>query len=770
MKENNELGKMLDYQYNALEKEKHGQLKISDEIMLNKGEKHHDVLNRSAQFKGLKIDGVQVPKEKNLSFDAIHKLEEDNNSVQILEDAPTLSTLKNRVVDFGEKSIDYKIAVLTDSLNQNAFAGNDELNTLLQYLLIEMKRAKGDLNADKRTLNILQDDIIERINAINVNNAGDEIVRVIVNISRLTRSIIEEEDNIDENIDNVAVAKGEAILDKFEHDLADYNRLLDENPMYTESDKLIRRLGYYRAYETKIDKKCKGRLSSELTHRLMSFRKQIDILQTETETFSFVGKHSLDRIRQLEENLERATDDAERERISVEINELKNILKTNYSTAVKDDVLDMDDSSLTVNNWKADKTLDPAQIKAVSEIDAWMLSKATDEYKDKVFMQEVLGCTVRQRLAMYICIERGIDKMDEATLIFSQANYLPDINEIKSEMRGWSFFRFAGVQRIHWSKMRRAFEYVTANRDFMDTMAADAMGIQVNEYKEETPSYSGDIEETKVLIDDHEDSNLTDDNKDTLRADIMNSSAVIIEAIQHIRNTSDQEERNILVRKIGNRARTLKQKADRLEELEKGTGLEKGWYYYKKAINTINSYVLDYTHFVGETEMGLRTFGDIGETVVSNWFDYFSAGNLFVSAGNSLLKEVLALHESYKNWGDMSASGKLKDAAKHIGSVDGLAASSMMIYTMISKYNLKPEGFNQFREDIGNAMKKSIAEHGKNEVFGVNVFNNVTQVIGTAVTASTVAIDVTNAIYMKKSANSIKAQIEVRAVRGLEKQ
>ncbi len=674
------------------------------------------------------IDEHKVPIESNIALEASEEALKNINLINNVENY-------NKIIDIGvSNNVSVNKGTTIENIKRDvdsclkSFRLNNDTTKLLKYLQTVLSNKKFNIQNEMVTLTLIKNKLADsNQNSIVKSDLIDTIVKNLNGI------------NAQANINENEIRDSEILktFESFETELRGFENLLNENPIYSENDKLVRRLEFYKTYEAKIETACMKYKYANEGMKLLSFRQKIADLVAERD-------NQLSRSKLIQDKMQEGN----------VIVGMENNYRDKNMTVVKKNILALDDSEEKVNNWKADDTLTAEQIAAVRDIDAYMLSQATNEYKDKIFMQQVLGCTVRQRLAMYCCIERGLKNMDDHWLLFSQTEYLPKLNKVKGEMNGWSLFRKAGWKRGHWSKMRRAYEYVMGNRDFMDDMAEASLLQDENKLVQSNNLIKENDELNNAIldIDENEPVKISIEEQVDLHSQVVDLSKEILKEFKA----------NGLKKVVNNPKWT--QLSDLIaREIEVSGKNEKSkWKNYKK--------VLDYTGYYsqaktisGVVETSLRMPGVLQGGVGSDIFDGIGTGDIYVAPILSFGNMVASIGDTVKNWSINSASANSKDVLKSLGSINSLLTSSASLYGMCTDFGYGLSSFTERRLKMAEAVTENIEKNGTNVTFGNDVLWTGTQVVGSIVTAGTALFDFKNIYDMTRSSKDIRALFAKKA-------
>lgn len=656
---------------------------------------------------------------------------------------------------------DDKIATLTHCVNIYNFAEFETVKSLIQLYIFELNReesAEVIANVDQLRALIHFHCAEKAMSLADVGGNDTERVRQIrmfSNILSIADSLVETRSiRSYDDLRNDNETEGTRAISKFDENFADYCRLLDGNEVFSSLDKKRRQLEYYRAYESEIESECNKERSSKTEFSRLLFRKRIRDLKSEIDTIEA-------RVVALKEQLEvlntrrqaAGISQAAIQNLDASINDIQGQLDAYISTQIKKNIFAMDGKVDEVRNWASDETLESIQIEKVREIDRYLLSKATNEYKDKLFMQQIMGCTVRQRLAIYLCVEQDVDKMDDAKLLFSQTNYLPDLETIKSEMRGYSILRRIGWKRGHWSKLRRAYEYVTSNSDLLNDIADVA--LEEHQIQSHIPARNGerqgdvlDLGNARQILTNSTETTIEEADKNVVHSRIVELSGSIMRQLEVYKKTSSG------LNEIDANLITMRNYVDRAIELSNGSE-SIHWKRFRKTLEFTNKWYTSKLPYVGAVESAARLHKSFGDTVVSSGFDMVNGVTSLVNPFLTLGQEIYDTVEMISNWNNKSFTGNAKDFLKFAGGANKLAST----YTFITKGiedGFEPTKFTAKRLAASKKISDSIAEHSVNEKFGSYAFSETVQIIGSFVTLASSTIDLVNAGSMKNRSTDIR--------------
>jgi len=714
--------------------------------------------------------------EEQLGSSTVSIEEEEAPEEVHVNEQSSVRYLTGNVVDPSGMTNEERINLLKICIVYEGMEKEPELSSLVNLLIAE--HAKGFYQNHAKDIMSVK----AAIRAYIISNRPDEFIQadleaktnIFRNIETISSYLLDNDPNVQFEQRERGDFTGTGMIADFYREFAVYERLIDENPMYSQDDKLVRKLEYYKTYEPVIENSCMDYQTVETGVKLAKFRNTIKTLETQIKDRSerkAVLLDGIQRHRAIIEDPNTPEDIRANEQAGLEA--LITMYNETFTSSYKDDLFALDNSTEHQQKWKADETLDSRQIDAVRVIDRYLLSQATDEYKDKIFMAQIMGCTIRQRLCIYLCVELGVDKMDYGTMLYSQSSYLPSLDTIKSEMIGASFIlRKYGLKRGHWSKVRRAYEYVTKNSSDLDAMADASQQMQ------ETLEQPGEQQLTSDRLDSSNTAAaaLLDDgvvqadeqpmNSDEMHGQILVDATSMLQTLQILRNTEDAAAREALNEELMNKVAAVRRMVDRQIEITADPKSTRYYKNFKTCLNAFNDYYIKYLHAPKAIEDFMRFKGIVSDGKASDAFDVFNAANLFIKPANSIIKLVVNGYDMFADWKDKSKMGNTKDVIKSLSNAKAVATSLDAVIKMGTDFGYKPVDFATKRLKEITKLKDTQTKFGVNAKFDIKKFGTVTSIIGSALTLSTFAVDMYNVNRARTAKNSIRDQIGASRLTG----
>jgi len=564
---------------------------------------------------------------------------------------------------------------------------------------------------------------------------------------------------------DVSNSRGDAAFAKLNSECNGVFKQIDKNPMYDFEDKLIRKIELYKSYRASAMEAGREYQSRQTEMHRISFEYKLHLLEKQLVDYREKKKIASETIEKTERELESLNAKDPIYKIKQEeLKRLKQVYKDYYTSSFATDVKALDQFENEEKNREADNTLDLLQIEKVRQIDRWLIQNAKDEYKEKGFMAEVMGCTARERLSMYLCLELNNKHLDQSTLIFSQTNYLPDLEAIKTNMVGWKIFRKMGFKGVSWSKVKWAFEYVTGKRAELKEIADIACNEQ-KKYEEKNQNgftFNNDETGRGTIIEKKgkkvDTSGIQDDD---LHANVLDLGKNLLADMQMLRNKKQGEAEDVKERYNRN-LKELRALVDREKELAKTVHHKKFWDRYKTTLKVMG--YIDYVPLAGSVVGSVSRSMDWMDE--DHWLtkatDGTSYGGLYYSGAVQLATMVKTSADMIGHWKESSKSANAQRIMATTKSITPLANSIATIATVTKDYGVWADGYGKYRRAMSGMLKERV-EGGKSAyLFDWNKTATYCQMVGSAMTVGSSAIDYYNIHRSRKACKTIREQIQNR--------
>lgn len=569
------------------------------------------------------------------------------------------------------------------------------------------------------------------------------------------------------------------VFSEFEEKQKAFFQQIEQSPLYDEGDKLLRKREYYLAYSKKI---LQGERNPQATD-LNKIKFRCDLDRIEKELADYIQKKELVETHKklLEEVIDVTTDGETKSRAERTLANLKALSayrKNCADTRYKNQLIALDEKKENRERWDADETLHENQKTKVRELDQWLLEHEPKAVKDKCFIAQFMGCTVRERLAMYLCVEMNNKNVDESLLTFSQMNYEPDATLIKKNLK--SFFG----DGVHWSKMRKAYEFITSQSAALDSVIEkvekyklDPMSsfaedeIRTGSQFTKAPDNLVDVDERIKAISNRlleglrvpakkdDESKNKEPNNQVLEGEQLEEE----QNNQVIANVNQQE--TLTPDEIKDLMKQLRGYAKRKAELEKNPVLKR---IFKQITRGLDYYsYVSMVHTGGDLAMGIaRTLGggkpagmpDIVD-VYADRTDFFMA--TFATPIVNSLKYIQSLYNLSQSV-DASNLTIAKNASGAFQSGFTMLDSLETAISDISHTGAWEDRYREYRETIANKMKDRANQGLGAAKFDLELPHTYFQMLSTATTACSTVFDYIQTSRSGKACKTIREQIATR--------
>lgn len=631
-------------------------------------------------------------------------------------------------------------------------AQHEEIKELADMFLFWAEQQEADANIAQTNLKAIGKEINKKSKKLPESKGNISKLVALVN-AYLNNQGIDEPDLVNENEPNV-----DPEVKTIEKNREAFFNLVDQNSLYDEGDKLIRKLEYYRTYETKVLPLTDEIGKIKYRYRMVALEKKLEDFQRRKEIVQN-QKKILEKLIKSNDVSDQDKDEARKTlKDLMELRAYNNWFAS--SSLYKNNLFSLDEKKDRLEIRKADETLNQeTQIKKVREIDSWLLKRETSSYKEKSFLAQFMGCSIRERLAMYLCVETNFKMMDQSALVFSQLNYEPNITLIEKNLK-----RFLGMG-FNWNKMYKAYEFVTNNSEFIDSVIKEVEEDAVSE------TYRRDEE---ALVKEARGDKLGEMDLSEVDRQITSVSKEVFKMLKTLRRIEKPEEgRNGLLEEgpddnfspevLQEHLQKLRKLADKKAQLEKDPKIASAfagmatclkYYDYGNAGYGVLSNLAAWARKADwyEDDSGVGLTHDGGDYVLA-----------YASTFTNLLKFSQNMYNLCKSGSDMSDSAIVKSAAGLVQSGTTLVDSSFTAYRDLLQSGTWAGGYRIYREKLAESMAAR-AEEGLPAVeFNANA-HTTCQVLGSVVTVGSAVIDYYNIDRSRKARNTIREQIRNRRV------
>ncbi|MCQ2536628.1 MAG: hypothetical protein MJ110_06645, partial [Lachnospiraceae bacterium] len=503
------------------------------------------------------------------------------------------------------------------------------------------------------------------------------------------------------------------------------------------------------------------------------YRYEINLLEQELADFRAKKALYKEVIAELEKQLSKCEEGSRAyQEIASKISTLDTLDEFKGISLIKNNILALDQTAEETKYREGDSTLHASQIDVIHELDKWMFSQAKDVYKDKNFMSQLMGCTMRERLAMYLCVEMDKTSLDDALLLFSQTNYLPNIKTIQKKLVGRSPFRKVGWQRIHWGSMRGAFEFVSKKSAQIGQMAKwakegeDEAKLNLDKSLKKDELFKPNGENTTILKEKAKDEaskaaveiyagEELDNKVCEYSAKILRAIYKMQKGVANRKETSDEMKGDL---------KMLSALVERKADLSKDQGIKKVWNRLQTATNVVG--ILDYVYYGADGAASVsRTMGWLGEEGwVGKVADHVDFAGLYLDSFygfmNCLTGAVGLINTGKKR--EVSGSAVVKEALAELKSLNTFASATHLAITTTGEFGSWAEGYRKYRTDLADKINERVEKGLSAYEFDTSKAMVRYQMLGSAITVGSAVVDVFDITRSSLAARSIKKHCENR--------
>lgn len=768
----------------GLEKEQQqSELKEKQVVLKEKVEekavKNQDGLDQSLEVKEQKQLAKGAAANQDISAAGLNAMAEIlKNGHEAVEEAKAevldLEHLDDAYIDGLSK--DETKSLIEAISNSKELSEQEEMKLLVKMLIFELsqngtKETRGGLEVKKA---------LER--RLGAESVADKPLFVTLrkSIQKYYSNTVTEK-YVKPSLGDYALIKGTAALGKAE--IIDLKKArtsffaeIDDNPVYDKEDQLIRKLEYYRTYEKDMMKIGAGSDAPTVELEKVRYRYEMDLLEKELADFRTKKALYNKVVAELERQLAECEEGSYAyQEISKKIGDLHTLDEFKGISLLKNNVLSLDQTTEEVKYREGDSTLHPSQIDAVHELDKWMFSQAKDAYKDKNFMSQLMGCTMRERMAIYLCVEMDKTSLDDAMLAFSQANYMPDIKKIQKNLIGLNPFRRAGWQRIRWGSVRGAFEFVAKKSTEIGQLARwakegeEEANLNQDKSLKDEELFIPNGEGTAILKDKAKDEASKAAAEayvgEELDTKVCEYSAKVLRAIAKMQKGIAN--RNEVSNEMKDDVKMLRALVERKADLSKDCGVRKVWNNFQTAVSAIDYLNMGYGALVGASSL-LRTAEIVNETDKTGiWLDGSDYTGLYTGSAVSLLRSMrgaFGLFEmGYKR--ESSGSAVLKAVLAEMSELNTLVSSSHLAVSITGEYGTWAGGYRQYRNKFYGDMNERIEKGMSAAEFDTSKAVVRYQLIGSAITVGSATVDLYNIGRSTLASRTIKKKCQNRQKR-----
>lgn len=748
------------------------------EQLLNKNEEYE---NQRPSEEGI---NTQLGVQKNVLLNGMNVSAKQDISSQALQEIQSIGKQASRMNEgeIADKSVLYNSMELIENMDLQQkgrwirqikacpeFANRDGKGDIGELLDLFIHVLTNETRLDKKSKLTLQKLLNQKLLFFEEKYSSNESRQLVQNLKNLVADTYVQEDRLQENVQGAQERR--VIKDKVsklnQNKTAFFERI-DTNPLYDEAEKLVRKIEYYRTYEMEVYGLRMNQDDVDLELYKIRYSRELNKLEKELSDYQ-AQRVALNReIAGIKEKLLHMQEDDPKynEQVS-RLEQLQQIIE-DRNILMKKNLFALDQKKESSHNREVDKTLDVVQVEAVRELDRWMLEHATDEYKDKSFMAQIMGCTVRERLAMYLCVEMDGDALDDGALLFSQANYLPNKEKICKHMYGHSFLRSWGLKRVHWSKMRRAYEFVTKKSDTIEEMAKWNAEVQQAKRQNQNAQYNRqdglDTELLKEKTEHKESINFAKKfNEQEIQYNVCSYGIAVLKSIEKLKD--GQENKEAIKQELKMQVNRLRALVDRGTELAQDKGYKKHWGRFQNVVNILGE-INSYYGMASYTAAGTRFLKVYDEkSWIGQGVDGADFTAIYGGLAINLFKCIKGTVDLSDKWLDSSASANFKGVLGSIQALNGYTSAIDMAVTTPLKFGTWAGGYRNYRKSLANTMKERVDKGLPANEFDLTNRLTYYQMIGSAMTVGTAAIDAFNIYRAQKASGTIKEQVRNRQLK-----
>lgn len=763
------------------ELEKNKQIEIFDSNQISTDsrllQQNEDEVQRKKQGSGNLLSNKQVGAGDEISQMAARILAQKK-----LEEAQSPEEIRRLLGEFAGKDVNQlepeqkkqwiRLIRNSESLNGEE---NKKIRELIDMLLFLLPN-QAEVAQNQADLQLVIKAISKELN----NPANLEQEMNLTKLEELVQSVVDV--NANREIENQQLAADQDVaFSIFEEKQRAFFQQIEQSPLYDEGDKLRRKREYYLAYSERILQGERGLQATAFNK--IKFRCDLDRIEKELADYTHkkeLVETSKKRLKSVIDNEE--TDEETRNRAEGTLANLEALSAYGMicaDTRYKNQLIALDEKQEKLERWDADKTLHKDQSQIVRNLDLWLLDHEPKSVKDKCFIAQFMGCTVRERLAMYLCVEMNNKNVDKSLLTFSQMNYKPSETLIIKNLK--SFFG----DGVHWSKMRKAYEFVTSQSAHLDLVIEDAKkgeldplntlaedeirrGSQFTEADSEDLKYVDEQIKaiSKILLEGQrlpakkdEESKNKEPNNQVLEAEQLE----VEQNNQVIANDNQQEK--LTPDAIKNLMKQLRGFVKRKAELEKDPVMKRIFKQVTRGFDYYN--YASMVHTGGDLAVGIaRTLagGEPNEkldvvNVYADRTDYFMA--VYATPIVNLIKLLQNVY-TFSTMDYASGYTKAKNISGAFQSTFTLADSLQTAGEDIGSIGTWEERYRKYRETMANGMKKRSNQGLGAMKFDIESPHTIFQLLNTATTACSTVFDCIQTNQSGKACKTIRDQIERR--------